>query len=313
MDFHLEDLRLFAVVADTGNLTQAARRFHLSLAAVSARIKSLEAQAERPLLHREARGVRLTAAGEVFLEHALSILREAERLRDDLHADAAVEGELVRVFAIATAVTEFLPQVLPAFLARHPTASVDVQERPNADIARGVFENRADLGIAAGNVSRFALEAVRFRTEQLVLVVPRGHRLAERPAVSFEELRGEDLVGLHQGSTLQLRVAQEAERVNMRLRFRLQIGSYEVMCRMIAEGVGVGIVPDSTSRRLAATLPISCVELAEPWAIRERYLLMRSMDALSPAAQALVAELRDAFPGDPVPVGDGVGATVADS
>lgn len=295
MEFGLDDLRLFAVVADMGSLTQAARRFHLSLAAVSARIKSLEAQAESPLLHREARGVRLTAAGEVFLEHALAMLREAERLRDDLHGDAAVEGELVRVFGIATAVTDFLPQVLPAFLARHPTVSVDVQERPNADIPRSVFENRADIGIAAGNVSRFALEAICFRTEQLVVVVPQGHPLGERTAITFEELRGEDMVGLHMGSTLQLRIAQEAEQLNMPMRLRLQVGSYEVMCRMIAAGVGIGLVPDSTVHRLADTLEIESVELAEPWASRERYLLLRSLEGLSPAARALVHDMGAAF------------------
>ena len=297
MDFDLDDLRLFAVVADTGNLTRAATRFHLSLAAVSARMKSLEAQAARPLLHRETRGVRLTAAGEVFLDHALAILRQADRLSDALNGEAAAEGEVVRVFGIATAVTDFLPQVLPDFLARHPSASVDVQERPNADIARGVFDNRADLGIAAGNVSRLGLEAIRFSTERLVLVTPRGHPLAERPVVAFEELRSVDLVGLHQGSTLQLRLAQEADALNMPLRLRLQVGSYEVICRMIAGGVGVGVVPDSTARRLADALEIDCVELAEPWAIRERFLLMRSLDALSPAARDLVQDLRATFGG----------------
>lgn len=306
MDFDLTDLRLFAIVADTGNLTRAATRHHLSLAAVSARIKALETQAGKPLFHREPRGVRLTEAGETFLEHTLAILRQADRLRGDLDGqDDSLHGQLIRIFAITTAVTDFLPQVLPAFLARHPAARVDIQERPNADIARGVFDNRADIGLAAGQVNRLGLHAIHFSTDRLMLVAPRGHALAARGSVGLGDLRGEDVVGLHHGSTLQLLVAQEADRLNLQLRLRVQVASFEVMCRMIAAGVGVGLVPDSTVRRLAEPLGLAMVELAEPWAIRERYILVRSLDALPPPARDLVDALRDAF-GDPPGAGPGL-------
>lgn len=292
MHFDLTDLRLFAIVADTGNLTRAAKRHHLSLAAVSARVKALEAQAGLPLLHREARGVRLTAAGETFLEHALAILRQADRMERDLQGhDDGLEGQLVRVFAITTGVTDFLPQVLPGFLARHPGVGVDVQERPNADIARGVFDNRADIGIAAGQVTRLGLEAIHFSSDRLVLVAPPGHPLAAQGAIRFEDIRGEPLVSLHHGSTLQLLLAQEAEKLNMPLRHRLQVASFDVLCRMVAAGVGVGLVPDSTVLRLAGGLELAQVALAEPWAIRERYILTRGLATLPSAARELVDDL----------------------
>lgn len=77
MHFDLTDLRLFVLTAEEGNLTRACVRQHLSLAAASARIKSLENQAGLPLLYREARGVRLTPPGEAFLHHARGVLRQA--------------------------------------------------------------------------------------------------------------------------------------------------------------------------------------------------------------------------------------------
>ena len=84
MDVDLTDLRLFVRTADECNISRAAEHQHLSLAAASARIKSLEAQSGLSLLYREARGVRLTPPGEAFLFHARGVLRQAEQLRADL-------------------------------------------------------------------------------------------------------------------------------------------------------------------------------------------------------------------------------------
>ena len=152
MQFDLTDLRLFVRAADEGALTRAALRQHLSLAAASARIKALEEQAGVALFHREARGVRLTPAGDAFLHHARGVLRQAEQLRAELQEyGGGLRGHL-RVYANTTAVMDFLPELLPAFMAAHPTINIDLQEKPNGDIARGVREGRADLGIVAGDV-----------------------------------------------------------------------------------------------------------------------------------------------------------------
>src|SRR5690554_6716329 len=117
MEFDLTDLRLFVLTADEGNMTRAALRQHLSLAAASARIKSLEAQAGLSLFYREARGMRLTPPGEAFPYHARGVLRQADQLRADLQEyGGGLRGHL-RVFANTTAVTDFLPEILPGFLA----------------------------------------------------------------------------------------------------------------------------------------------------------------------------------------------------
>ena len=198
MHFDLTDLRLFVRAADEGSLTRAAAGQHLSLAAASARVKALEAQAGLLLLYREARGVRLTPAGEAFLHHALGVLRQADQLRVDL-----LEYGHVRVFANTTAVTDFLPEILPDFLAANPKVNIDLREKPNADIARGVLDGRADIGIVAGKIDTLGLQAIHFSTDRLVLVTPKGHSLAGRASVAFADTLDEDQIGLQQGSTLQ--------------------------------------------------------------------------------------------------------------
>jgi DNA-binding transcriptional LysR family regulator len=291
MDFDLTDLRLFVRTADEGNMTRAAERQHLSLAAASARIKALEAQSGLSLLYREARGVRLTPPGEAFLFHARGVLRQAEQLRTDLQEyGGGLRGHL-RVFANTTAVTDFLPEILPGFLADNPKINIDLQEKPNPEIARGVLDGRADIGIVAGQVDTLGLEAIHFSTDRLVLATASNHRFARRKKIAFAETLDEDAVGMQPGSTLQTFLAQVVERLGKPLKLRIQLSSFDAMCRMIGAGVGVGIVPESAARRNQEAMGIALVELLEPWSVRERYILVRKREALPPYAESLIETL----------------------
>ena len=291
MHFDLTDLRLFVLTADEGNLTRAAAGRHLSLAAASARIKALEGQAGLALLYREARGVRLTPAGEAFLHHARGVLRQAEQLRTDLQEYGGGLRGHVRVFANTTAVTDFLPEILPSFLKANPKVNVDLQEKPNADIARGVLDGRADLGIVAGQVDTLGLRAIHFSTDRLVLVVPRGHRFARRKRMAFAETLDEDAVGMQHGSTLQAFLAQITEKLGKPLKLRIQLASFDAMCRMIGAGVGVGIVPESAALRNLKPMGLVQINLSDDWAVRERFVLVREREAVPAFAQSLIETL----------------------
>jgi DNA-binding transcriptional LysR family regulator len=291
MQFALTDLRLFVFASEEGSLTRAAARQHLSLAAASARIKSLEEQAGLPLLYREARGVRLTPPGEAFLHHARGVLRQAEQLRRDLHEYGAGLRGHVRVFANTTAVTDFLPEVLPEFLAGNPGVNVDLQEKPNAEIARGVLDGRADLGIAAGAMDTLGLRAIHFSTDRLVLVTARSHRFARRKRMAFADTVAEDMVGMHHGSTLQSFLEQQADKLGQAMRLRIQLASFDAMCRMVGGGVGVAIVPESAARRNVVPMKLAQIELTDSWRVRERYVLVREGEELPAYAQSLIAML----------------------
>lgn len=288
LQFDLTDLRLFVRAAEAGTLTHAAEQRHLSLAAASARIRALEEQAGTALFTREARGVRLTAAGTAFLHHARGMLRQAERLGAELQEyGGGLRGHL-RVLANTTAVMEFLPELLPTFLAAHPRVSIDLQEQPNAHIARGVREQRADLGIVAGEVDTSALRAIHFSTDRLVLVTPRGHPLAHRRSVPFADTLEHDFIGMHAGSTLQAWLARVTEELGRTLRLRIQLGSFDAMCRMIGSGVGIGVVPESAARRNLRAHKLVQVELSDAWRWRERRILLREHDAVPAYAQDLI-------------------------
>jgi DNA-binding transcriptional LysR family regulator len=291
MEFDLTDLRLFVRTADEGNLTRAAAAQHLSLAAASARIKALEQQSGLPLLYREARGVRLTPPGEAFLHHARGVLRQVEQLRADLQEyGGGLRGHL-RVFANTTAVTDFLPEILPGFMTANPRVNIDLQEKPNAEIARGVLDGRADLGIVAGAVDTLGLQAIHFSTDRLVLVTPRSHPFAARATIAFADTLDEDQVGMHHGSTIQTFLAGVTDRLGRTLKLRIQLNSFDAMCRVIGAGVGIGIVPESAARRNRDSMGLALIELTDAWSVRERYILVRDTEKLPAYAHALIDTL----------------------
>src|SRR6478672_3903791 len=256
MRFDLVDLSLFCHVAEAGSITHGADRAHLALAAASTRIRNMEEALGAALLVRSRQGVVPTQAGRTLLQHARAILRQAERLREDLGAYSGGLAGQIRVLSNTNALTEFLPEALSAFLAGHPQVSVDLEERLSDEIVGLIAEGVADVGIVAGTVDTGALETYPFRSDRFVVVVARGNPLAARPSLSFSEVLAHDFVGLDRTSALQRFLADKASRIGRPLRLRVQLRGFEGVCRMVECGVGLGIVPETTARRAAKTMAL---------------------------------------------------------
>lgn len=291
MHIDVTDLRLFVQIAETGNLTRGAALAYLSAPAASARIRTLEAKLNTQLLYRGNKGVSLTQAGETLLRHARIILRQFVHLQDDFTGPDGNQIGHVRIFANTTAVTDFMPEVLARFLAKRQGVTVDLQERPTQEIVRAIRDGTADLGIVSGDVDQTGLEAIRFSTDRLVLCVPKGHALDCAAAVTFSETLVYEHIGLHEGSTLLAFLRGLFDKNGYDRALRVKVRSFDAMCRMVEAGVGIAVVPESAAMRHAQSMNISLVALDEPWALRERSVLTRALDALPQAAQALVDEL----------------------
>jgi len=291
MRFDLADLSLFRHVVDAGSITGGAARAHLALAAASTRIRHMEEGLGAALLVRARHGITPTQAGRTLLAHARAILRQAERLREDLAPySGGLAGE-VRLLSNTNA-TEFLPEALSSFLAAHSNVSIDLEERLSDEIVGLLAEGVGDLGIVAATVDTSALETFPFRKDRFVLVVAREHPLAERAQISFAEVLDHDFVGLDRASALQRFLAEKAAHTGQPLRLRVQLRSFDAVCRLVECNVGIGIVPESTARRVARTLvPVA---LADPWAVRELTICVRGLPQLPTYARRLVEHLRAA-------------------
>lgn len=284
-------LRLFVAVADERSLTRAAEREHLALAAVSKRISDLESQLGVSLLYRQPKGVELTPAGHALLHHARNLLDGLQQMDADLSEfSQGVKGH-VRIHANTSAVIEFLPEDLSAFARLHPEVKIDLEERVSSDTLRALREGLTDIGIFAGHMPAEDLQVFGYREDSLVLVTPRDHPLASLRAIALRDAAGYDFIGLQQDASLHALLQQSAQQTGTPLRLRIQVRSFEAICRMIHTGMGIGVLPEQVVRNYLPALDVAIVALTDPWARRELKIGVRSLESLSVTARQMLEHL----------------------
>ena len=284
----LVSLRLFVAVLDAGSLTAGADRFGISLAAASKRIAELEQHCGMALLERGQRGVRATANGQMLHRHAIEVIARLEQLAlaiDDMHAGAT--GHL-RLWANPSAFGGFLPRVLARYAIEHPDVRIDLEDALSEDAVRAVQKGVAELAVIGDNVPCEGLETFVCNVDELVLLVPEGHPLATEAAVPVERALENDLITLARTASLTRKVMAAAEAVGRTLRVRVQVRSFDSMCRMVACGLGLAVLPRAAAALYAQALGLTVVRMRGLEVERCLLLAMRRRSDLSPAAPALV-------------------------
>ncbi|HET8997128.1 MAG TPA: LysR family transcriptional regulator [Acetobacteraceae bacterium] len=293
MHFDLVDLRLFARVAETATITQAAAMSGLALASASERIRGMEAQAGVALLRRGRRGVTLTPAGHALAHHARMVLQQFDQLTGALSKYAGGLRGFVRLAANGSACSEFLPERLSLFLRDNPGIDVDLEEKPSFDIVRLVAEGFADIGVVADIVDFAGLQAFPFARDRLVVVLPRAHPLAGQGDRHFRDLLGHEFIGMPAGNALQQHVSQHAAQAGRPLKLRIRLNSFEAICRMVETGVGIAVLPETAARRCRRSMAITTCRLADGWALRQLHVCLRSAPDLPGPARRLAEHLID--------------------
>jgi DNA-binding transcriptional LysR family regulator len=289
MRFDLADLRLFLAIVEAGSITHGAQAVNLSVAAASERLRDMEASGGVRLLERGRRGVTPTRAGDTLAHHARLVLHQVGAMHTEMSEYARGLRSSIRVLANTAAITEFLPERLAPWLATHRQVDVDLAERPSRETITAVARGAAAFGIVSDAVDTSPLATLPFALDRLVVVLPRDHPMAMQKRIAFPDMFGEDYVGF--AGALQDHIDQQALRVGQRLHLRVRLRTFEGVCRQVAAGVGIGIVPEVAAKRCRRALPIACVRLSDPWATRRLLLCFQEGRPLDPAAQQLLTHL----------------------
>src|ERR1700678_824112 len=280
LDFDLVDVALFINIAETNSLTHGSERSFLSVPAASTRIKNIEDRLGLKLLYRNRPVVDFAAAGETFLFHSRLLMQQIEQLRGELQEySRGVKGHL-RLLASTASITEFLPPIRKDYPARPPGVNVDLRERLSQDIVRAITEGSADIGLVADVTSTGNLQVFPYRNYRHVLATSATHPLASEVSVSFERTLDYDFIGPGEGSVMHAFLKQAADRCNKTLKTRIQVGNFEVLCRLIEGNIGVGVLPEPCARRYAESMRIQIVELEDEWAVRKLLICVRDLKLL---------------------------------
>lgn len=287
----LTSLQLFVAVCELGSIGKAAEREFIAASAVSKRLSDLEAALDTPLLYRHTRGVDLTPAGQSLLHHARSVLFSLEKMQGELSEySAGVRGH-VRVHASISAIVQFLPEDLGAFIGQHPEVKIDLEEHLSTEVVRAVQEGAADLGICNTADGSGELQTLPYRQDRLVMIVPRGHVLGMQDAIAFEDSLDFDHVGLHSNSSIYLAMRDAAAMAGRTIKLRIHVTGLDAMCRMIHNGLGVGVMPQRAFELMHGVGELESVALTNDWAERRIELVARDFSSLPVTARLLVDHL----------------------
>jgi DNA-binding transcriptional LysR family regulator len=292
----LTSLQLFVAVCEQGSIGKAAEHAYMATSAVSKRVSDLEGLLGSALLYRHARGASPTPAGQSLLHHARSVLFSLDKLQGELSEYAhGVRGH-VRVHANISAIVQFLPEDLGTFILDHEGIKIDLEEHLSTEVMRAVHEGAADLGIChTGAVGQpIDLQVRPYRRDQLTLVVPSHHPLAHRASLPFADSLDWDHVGLHANSSIYLAMHAAAASAGRTIRLRIRVTGLDAMCRMIHNGLGVGLMPRRAFELMHRVGDLTCVDLTDAWASRHIDLVARDFSSLPVSARLLVDHLEQA-------------------
>jgi DNA-binding transcriptional LysR family regulator len=281
-------LRLFGSVIACGNIAKAARANHIAPSAISKRISDLEDRIGVPLLRRLRDGVEPTDAGQVLYRHILAMNQAMDRLQADLSEFTKGARGRIRLWANTSAVTQFLPEDLKAYVDQYPEVRIDLREDTSLRIVEAIRDGDADLGIYSGHIGEVGVEHRVYRRDTLMVIVPIGHPLAGAKRVTLAETAAFDHVGLQAGSSLQDRVQEAARQGELDIRVRVQVFGFDGVRRMVEAGLGVAILPYGAVVPHLAAGTFGALELDEPWATRTLYVGFRDARALPLIARQMV-------------------------
>ena len=285
-------LRVVIAVAESGSISAGSDRLQLAVAAASARISAMEAALGVRIFERSPRGVELTPAGRMLVQRGRELLDGADQLATDLRDWSLGVAGHVRMLANASALLEVLPQRLDAFMRAHPRIHVEIEERFSPEVLDALLEGRADLGVVDVATHSRSLEFLPLFRDQLALVVPAGHALANATEVRLSQLLAENFIVLAGANAVTTRLLNAAAAMREPIKVRMQMRSFDAASRMVAAGLGVAVLPLEAIAPQLAHLPVKAVPVAEDWARRTHYLALRAGEEAPAAARTLAEALR---------------------
>lgn len=291
MHFDLPDLRLIAAIAATGSLSKAAATFPVAVSAASTRLRLFEERCGLTLFVRSSDGMSLTPAGRLVLEACQGVLKEARQFSDTLQELKGERRITLRLAASTVANSTFLPAALGPFLADYPEVDLQLAEYNSKDVLQAAREGSIDIGVYDGNLATDDLLSLPFRNDRLVLLVPHGHALIEQRPASLRNALNYPFVCLPAERAMQRFIEYMALRNALPLKVRVRAPSFDAIAQLVAQGVGVSMLPEVAATRFAQELPVTVVMLEDVWATRELRLCVRSWEALSSHARQLVSYL----------------------
>ncbi|MDI3403674.1 LysR family transcriptional regulator [Streptomyces cavernicola] len=246
-------LHILRAVADHGTVTAAAAALYLTPSAVSQQLAALEQETGHKLVERGARGVRLTAAGEILLTHTNAVLAQLERAEAELAAYSTGEAGTVTLASFATGIGLVVGPALGHLAVTSPGIRVRVQDTEGDASLAMLLDRRIDVAVAveyrgAPGADDDRITRVPLYAEPFDAVLPVGHRLAGAEWIRLGDLAQDTWIGPYPGNPCHDVVVLACEHAGFSPQFEHSSDDFRAVVALASAGAGVALVPRSALR-----------------------------------------------------------------
>jgi LysR family transcriptional regulator, transcription activator of glutamate synthase operon len=291
----LRQLRYLVALDDERHFTRAALREHVAQPALSQQIRRIEEEVGLPLVQRTTRRVALTEAGVCLVARARRVLAELDGAQAELAALSGVHSGRVTVGVIHTMGPVDVSLVLAIFHRRHPSVELTVREQSSEELAEMLRIDELDLAFLSvtERIESHGLGLQQLISEELVVILPRDHRLAVRHRVKMADLAGEEFISYREGARLRELLVSAGRHAGFEPRVTLESNESLRIRRMVQRGMGAAILPRSDAD--GSDDDIAVARLVEPALSRDITLAWREDRRQLPAAAEFLELSRETF------------------
>lgn len=261
-------------IVETGSFSKTANEMGYSQSAVSQMIRSLENEFSMPLLIRSRGTVELTPEGRELMPYIRSVVNSYRSLEEKVRTLRGIDSGEVRIGTIASVSQEWLPKMIKSFKSVYPKSSFSLRQGDYTSISQWVRSGEVDFGFVNSDAVA-GLKTVPLFVDEMMVVLPACHPLAEKTSVPLECLAGESYIQLDEGSF--------SEPINAFLRCGLEpvtklcvYDDYTVMA-MVEEGLGYSIIPESNLAHQDYNIAIRS---AEPRITRNMCMIYENINSI---------------------------------
>jgi DNA-binding transcriptional LysR family regulator len=238
----IRDLEVFLAMVRHLNFSHAGQEVHLSQPSVSIRIHRLEDELQTKLFEQLGKKIALTEAGRILEPYARRAVAALDDSRRAIEEYRGLEQGLLRIGASTTPGMYLVPRVIANFKHKHPKIAVRLGIKNTRQIEEGIISSEFDLGIVGGHLISDEIETITWRTDELVLTVPRGHRLSRKRQITPVDLADEEFINREPGSATQAVIEKHMHLPSLPLESSLEMGNPETVKLAIKDGLGIAFL-----------------------------------------------------------------------
>ena len=292
---HIETLKTFCDLIETGSFSKAAALNLVSQSAVSQQVKSLEERFGQRLIERgQRKGVAPTEAGKIFYEGCREILERFHALEERLRVKSAVITGSIKVATVYSIGLHELPPFVKQFIKRRPQVKVQIEYSRADKVYEACLNNTIDFGIVALPLRKPNLAVIPFRDDKLVIVCNPEHPFARRRRVSVEALSGEDFIAFERDIPTRKTIDRILKQRKVKVNYVMEFDNIETIKRSVEVGNGVSILPETAVVNEIRANQLVALNFIEGVFTRSIGIIHRKGKVFSAAAQEFIKVLTTA-------------------